>query len=143
MEEGLLISLINKGVIREGTEIGIVRPGTGMDGSRIVSDRILVTSRTNGECKRSKANHITEVYKIDNSGDKTQLFVGSTVDGCIFKIASNHIFTIDGMTPEDIAKVYNLDLDGARKKTGRKRGRKPKNEMTPDGQDNQLQRQSG
>ena len=61
MNEELLLALIDKNVIQKGTKIGIIRPGVGMDGSKIISDRILVSSKNDKECTRSQANHITEI----------------------------------------------------------------------------------
>lgn len=44
----------------------------------------------------------------------------------IVKAEYNSIQMIDGMDLKRFADIYDLNLDGSQKKTGKKRGRKPK-----------------
>lgn len=46
--------------------------------------------------------------------------------GLIVKAESDSIQMIDGMDLQRFADIYDLEMDGTHKKTGRKRGRKPK-----------------
>lgn len=48
------------------------------------------------------------------------------VTNSIIKTAISNIKAIDGMNVERFADIYDLHLDGSKKKIGRKRGRKPK-----------------
>lgn len=43
-----------------------------------------------------------------------------------YQIKMNDILEIDGMAPERIGRVFNINIDGSNRTMGRKRGRKPK-----------------
>ena len=131
MYNNLLTSLINKGIVHVGTELGIIRPGVGIDGSYVTTSHILITERGNC-CKRSEANHIVEVFNIGFDGEDNSIpyvLAYSTIDGKRFKIRAEHIHIIDGMNPADLARSYGLDENGVQKRRGKKRGRKSKKEL--------------
>lgn len=52
------------------------------------------------------------------------------VSNSIVKTEVSNIKAIDGMNLERFADIYDLYLDGSKKKTGRKRGRKPKTSLS-------------
>lgn len=138
MNKNLLSILINKNVIRIGTEIGMVRNGVSIDGRAVATNKILVSSG-NENCKISNANHIIEIFNIDVDGDEILLYGHSTVDGHHFKVSHTDIHVIDGMTPEAVARVYGLFEDGTPRRLGKKRGRKSKQErLLINDQDNRL-----
>lgn len=118
MKNNLLISLIDKGIVQEGTEIVIFRSGTSM----------------NGSTKDFKVEQSVEVLKTEIKNGIVFLQTESVFDHVKFLINAKHIFTIDGMKPEIIGDVYGFNPDGTKKKvkidpiTGEeiKRGRKPK-----------------
>lgn len=118
MKNNLLISLIDKGIIQEGTEIVIFRSGTTMDGNT----------------RDFKVEQVVEVIKSEIKNGIAFLKTESPFDYKKFLINAKHILTIDGMKPEILGGVYGFNPDGTRKKvkidpeTGEeiKRGRKPK-----------------
>ena len=118
MKNNLLISLITKGIVQEGTEIVIFRSGTGM----------------NGNIKDFRVQQAVEVLKAEIKNGTVFLETESVFNHVKFLVNAKHIFTIDGMEPEIIGDVYGFNPDGTKKKvkidpiTGEeiKRGRKPK-----------------
>ncbi len=99
MDTKLLISLINNGVIKKGTEVTILRPGKDIGGQ-----------------SNLHSPHQIEIVSI-KMGKKVSLTGFSTVDGKRFKISGNHILKVDGMDPKRLSLVF--------KTSGKKRGRKP------------------
>lgn len=118
MKNNLLVSLINKGIVQEGTEIVIYRFGATMS----------------GRIKGFSVEQIVEVIEFEIKNGLAILKTESTFDHKKFLVDAKHIFTIDGMKPEILGDVYGFNPDGTRKKvkidpvTGEeiKRGRKPK-----------------
>lgn len=118
MKNNLLISLITKGIVQEGTEIVIFRSGTSM----------------NGNIRDFRVRQAVEVLKAEIKNGTVFLETESVFDHIKFLVNAKHIFTIDGMEPEIIGDVYGFNPDGTKKKvkidpiTGEeiKRGRKPK-----------------
>lgn len=43
-----------------------------------------------------------------------------------YKISVKDIIEIDGMNPQRLGRVFNINIDGSTRITGKKRGRKPK-----------------
>ena len=118
MKNNLLISLINKGIIQEGTEVVIFRSGNTM----------------NGGAGDFKVEQNVEIIDLEIRAGIVILKTESPFDHKTFTIGAKHIFSIDGMKPEIIGDVYGFKPDGTKKKvkidpvTGEeiKRGRKPK-----------------
>jgi len=102
MDSNLLISLINNGIVKKGTEVTILRPG------RDISGKSKVYSNDNIEIL---------LYKI-NESKNIILYGKSTLDNKRFKLKPQHIIKVDGMEPSRLV--------GAFKPEGKKRGRKPK-----------------
>lgn len=100
MNEDLLISLINNGIVREGTEVTILRVGRDMGGLSQVESRQYV-----------------ELCKIEVIDNKVYLVAFSVNDGNTYKIEAHHILQIDGMNPARLDEAFKTD--------GKKRGRKP------------------
>ncbi len=117
MKNNLLVSLINKGIVQEGTEIVIFRFGNTMYGN-----------------SNFKVEQTVEVVEIEIKNGTAFLKTESAFDHKTFLVSADYIFTVDGMKPEILGDVYGFNLDGTRKKvkidpeTGEeiKRGRKPK-----------------
>jgi len=118
MKNNLLVSLINKGIVQEGTGIIIFRSGTTI----------------NGNIGNFKVEQAVEVIDPEITNGIAFLKTESPFDYKRFLINAKHIFTIDGMKPEILGDVYGFNPDGTKKKvkidpvTGEeiKRGRKPK-----------------
>lgn len=118
MKNNLLVSLINKGIVQEGTEVVIYRSGTTMS----------------GHIKGFNVEQIVEVIDAKIKNGLAILETESTLDHKKFLVGAKHIFIIDGMRPEILGDVYGFNPNGTKKKvkidpvTGEeiKRGRKPK-----------------
>ena len=118
MKNKLLVSLIEKSIVQEGTEIVIFRTGTSM----------------NGNIRDFKVEQHVEVIGSEIKNGIALLQTESPFTYKRFLINAKHIFIIDGMKPEILGDVYGFNPDGTRKKvkidpvTGEeiKRGRKPK-----------------
>lgn len=131
MDNQLLVNLININVIKPGTEIAVLRYGKSIDGTVAATHLLRVFSSEDTDGNQSaiqvKANHIVEVYDCSVDEDGTaQLKAHSTIDGLDCKFGAEHIKLIDHMLPEKLASVYGFNIDGTRRKQGKKRGRKPK-----------------
>jgi len=100
MNEDLLISLINNGIVNEGTEVTILRAGYNIGGSNTVRSLQYVELR--------------EIEVIDNKACLTGI---SIIDGTQHKLQARHILQVDGMNPERLNEAFKTD--------GKKRGRKP------------------
>ena len=101
MEKELLETLINSGVVREGTEITVRRTGLDLGGS---------------PTPRGIENlEIIGHKKVDG---EIVLATFRTSDGKKFKVEPRHIRLIDGMPPRRLVAAH--------KSEGKKRGRKPK-----------------
>lgn len=119
MKNKLLVSLINKAIVQEGTEIIIYRSGTTMNGNY---------------SSEFKVQQNVEVITSEIKNGIAFLRTESPFDHKRFLINADHIFKIDGMEPEILGGVYGFNPDGTKKKvkidpiTGEeiKRGRKPK-----------------
>ena len=101
MEKELLSSLINKSVVRIGTEVTIVRRGSDLGGTpnAKVEERLEVLTH-----KKVKGEFVLEAF--------------STETGKVFKVKAKHIRKIDGMVPDRLVSAHKAE--------GKKRGRKPK-----------------
>ncbi len=64
--------------------------------------------------------------RFDEANDCYVLRGYSTRDGAMFTIDSRAIRLIDGMEPDRFASVYNISPEGETKRTGKRRGRKPR-----------------
>jgi len=100
MNEELLISLINTGVVNKGTEVTILRAGRDMGGSSIV-----------------RSLHYVELDEVEVIDNKAHLIAFSVSDGKKYNLQAQHIRQIDGMNPERLSEAFKTD--------GKKRGRKP------------------
>jgi len=117
MKNNLLVSLVNRGIVQEGTEILIHR-----------------FANTMGGTIKFDVEQSVEVISTEIKNGIAFLKTESAFDHKRFLVSANHIFTIDGMKPEIIGDVYGFKSDGTRKEvkidpvTGEeiKRGRKPK-----------------
>ena len=67
------------------------------------------------------------IRQVNEIGDIITVNAASTRDGHIRAITVEDIITIDGMTPERFAEVYEITADGDSKEPVKRRGRKPKN----------------
>jgi Mg/Co/Ni transporter MgtE len=71
------------------------------------------------------------VKRIINSSDQMFFELITLQDGSsIIKARAESIEAVDGMEIDRFADIYDLLPDGTRKKVGRKRGRKPKNQLS-------------
>ena len=99
MKAELLDSLINNGIVKEGTEVTVFRSGRDIAGMPTVSVR-----------------HQMEITKMEVIEKQTLLEAISVVDGKRFNIQAKHILQVDGMNPERLATAFKTE--------GKKRGRK-------------------
>jgi len=117
MKNNLLVSLVNRGIVQEGTEIIIHR-----------------SANTMGATIKFDVEQAVEVISTEIKNGIAFLKTESAFDHKRFLVSADYIFTIDGMKPEIIGDVYGFKPDGTKKKvkidpvTGEeiKRGRRPK-----------------
>lgn len=100
MEDELLISLINNGIVNEGTEVTVLQVGRDMGGIIHV-----------------KSRHNIELRKIEVIDNKVYLTAFSVSNGKQYELEARHILQIDGMEPSRLNEAFKAD--------GKKRGRKP------------------
>lgn len=104
--------LIEKGAIRQNTEIEAYFNANGLS--------CLCNNRLVGRFKISSA-------KI--SKDKNYvIFESQSEDNKKYRFTNEDVLLLDGMLPEKIAVVYDLNIDGNDIKMGKRRGRKPKSQ---------------
>lgn len=126
MDLNLAISLVNKGVLNEGTEIEARYRAAGLGGVGTVV----------------VAGEFT-IDRVGQAQDGRLVFEAtSTADGKKKWLPAEAITSIDGMEPARFAAVYNIKADGSGAKMGKRRGRKPKDRSGTNGGDNQSQRDS-
>ncbi len=112
----------------------------------ILNEKGLITERTEVETYY-ESSYLGNVYNtkligefsVSNvlvSDDKRVVFkLRSLRDGAIKEVPASYIIKIDGMEPERYALVYDINLDGSKIKSGKRRGRKPKNRSLEHGRD--------
>lgn len=116
----LLVALIEKSVVRSVNH----DPEVGHSGTELTVMRL--GKRLDGQQKYFK--HTVEVRETSIIDGEGVLNVHSVEDGSTTEIRHNNIIEIDGMDPERVAKSFDLKANGTKAYTGKKRGRKPKNQ---------------
>lgn len=66
------------------------------------------------------------VVTVEKVEDAIQFTLQHVVEKNKVKVTEDSIIAIDGMDIRRYAEVYDINEDGSNKKTGKKRGRKPK-----------------
>jgi len=66
------------------------------------------------------------IVRIFESGCDYILNLRKMIGNTAVNISARDVIALDGMKPERYVEVYNINPDGSTKKTGKKRGRKPK-----------------
>lgn len=101
--------LIERGVIKAGTEVEAVYRAVGLSGQADVPrlGTFVVTATTIG-------------------ADEVLIEAASTVNGAPVKLSARAVQRLDGMEPARIASIYGLSDEGDPLKQGKRRGRKPK-----------------
>jgi len=110
LTNSLLVALINKGVVREGTKLVVPRPGKDLSGSDTIP-----------------FNHFFEVIETKIEDGIGYCAVKSIEDEAECRVRAEIIKSIDGMDSARIARSFGLNPDGSPRSLGKKRGRKPKN----------------
>lgn len=99
-----------------------------VDKKVINSDNVITASYTvcdsAGRSIRKVGNF--GVIKIDKLDDSVNFTLQHVLEKKRVKVDDESIIAIDGMDPRRYADVYDINADGSNKKTGKKRGRKPK-----------------
>jgi len=109
----LLEQLINKNVFSDDTIITTYYQ---------TIDSFGRTFKKTTECK---------IKKIGNKENKFEFELIGLQENILITASSDSILSIDGMTLERYADIYDLNPDGSSKKVGKKRGRKTKeNKLT-------------
>lgn len=106
MDTSLLLTLINKNIVKIGTKIVVFRQGLELDRNLTIKDEL-------------------GIFKITVK-DKITIIAGDELKERIYKFKASHILKIDGMDPIILAAIFNVNADGSLKPPGKKRGRKPK-----------------
>lgn len=96
-----LLDLINKGIVRTGSEITVIRKGRDLGGAQ--------------KAKVEESLEVTSHKEVDG---EIILEAFSVVDGKIFEVKAQHIVKIDGMHLSRLVNAHQTE--------GKKRGRKPK-----------------
>ena len=93
----------------------------------LIQDTVVTAKISN----QSKYGMVTFQYRdmvIDKINDTCDmLLLKDPYSSATITLSINDITGIEGMTLDRYAEVYNINADGSNKNTGRKRGRKPKN----------------
>lgn len=116
MNPFLALALIQKGAIKEGTEIEGYYKGIDLSGSAIARVPGIFSVR---EAKQTKDGEIFFICR-------------DTRDGAKRKIICPDVSLIDGMEPERAASVYGFMMEGDTVVALKKRGRKAKDEQVDD-----------
>jgi hypothetical protein len=98
-----------------------------------VSDTIITAHYQSTDLFGRVFNKLGEfkVRRIINSSEQPFFELITLQDGCtVIKARADSIKAVDGMNIDRFADIYDLLPDGTRKKVGRKRGRKPKNQLS-------------
>lgn len=66
------------------------------------------------------------IVEITKSGCDYILNLKKMIGAAAVNISACDVVALDGMKPERYVEVYDINPDGTTKKTGKKRGRKPK-----------------
>ena len=109
MDSKFCEALVKKKVICKGTVLNAAVTKEGVGGVRspgianVIVEQLnyFQTGRLNFTCKYPDTQQYTEIIP-------------------------SQIFTVDGMVPERLGKIFNINLDGTLRAPGKKRGRKPK-----------------
>lgn len=101
MDKTLLATLINNGVVKEGTEVSVRRKGLDLGASLNVT-----------------VEELLEIYSVEKVKGNFLLRAFRTSDGRKFTVKAEHIGFIDGMPPSRLVTAH--------KSEGKKRGRKSK-----------------
>jgi hypothetical protein len=102
--------LVEKGAIREDTEIEAYYRGHSLS--------CLDDARLIGRFK-------LKVAKL--SADKTQMiFEALSPDRRVYRLSNDDVVNLDGMPPDRLASIYNLNIRGEDVAPGKRRGRRPK-----------------
>ena len=109
MKTELVQKLIEKGAIKQRTEIEAFFKGIDLSGARM--------ARVRGNFIVLGARAAEGVISFDGL---------STIDGKRERFLAEDILMIDGMDPERFANIYGLNMEGETLVQGKRRGRKPK-----------------
>jgi hypothetical protein len=109
MQVSLIKQLVQRGILRENTEIEAHYRGYDISGSPIVKARGIFLVRN---IKIIKGVAIFETV--------------STVDGSKKNIEASDVLLIDGMDYDRLIASHDMDDDGEKVYQGKRRGRKPK-----------------
>ena len=113
MTQELTELLITKGAIRLNTEIDADYTALDIAG--------VPTARTPGNFTIMGAKKRKGIYFFE---------ARNTLDGSRQNIDCREIKQIDGMTPSRFAEIFGLTSEGATIKQGKRRGRKPRSQMS-------------
>lgn len=109
MNIGLSKKLVEKGVIREGTEFEAYYHAIGLSGNADVPKRGTFV-----------------ILGVKTTPDTVLFECANAIDGTRMRFPATSILTLDGMEPQRLASIYGLAVDGGSMKQGKRRGRKPK-----------------
>jgi hypothetical protein len=109
MDSNLAEALLNKGVLKQDTEIDAVHTVSDMAGLPTVTKEDTFT-----------------VVQAKKGDQRVWVLATRNSDGRRVQLPDTAITRIDGMDPDRCAKAFNLRADGSKARTGKKRGRKPK-----------------
>lgn len=109
MNINLTKQLINRNVIRSGTEVTAYYRGVGLSGASVV-----------------KSVGTFTVSRAAIREDDVIFEAASTVDGQTTRLSASAVILLDGMDPARMAGIYGLSGEGETLQQGKRRGRKPK-----------------
>jgi hypothetical protein len=109
MKTDLVQKLIEKGAIKQRTEIEAYYKGIDLSGARL--------ARVRGNFIVLGARLVEGRISFDGL---------STIDGTRERFLADDILMVDGMDPERFAHNFGLDINGETLRQGKRRGRKPK-----------------
>lgn len=99
-----------------------------VDKQAITTDNVITANYTvrDGSGRSTQRTGEFGIVRFEKMGDEIMFTLKHIVEKNQVMINDDHILAIDGMPPCRYADVYDINLDGSDKKTGKKRGRKPK-----------------
>lgn len=95
----------------------------------LICSKTIVTARVGTRNRIGGVTYSTADYTVEGEvSDGSNAIILRSVIGQVSTVSRDYsILSIDGMSIDRFADVYNINSDGTDKKVGKKRGRKPKN----------------
>lgn len=106
LQEGLVKTLLKRGIINTTTQV------------------LAVFNKVDHSLRSLRLKDFFKVNSVEEGKTGKHTFDLSRIETSeLYKLPTDQIILIDGMEPTEIAKAYDLNLDGSNKVMGKPRGR--------------------